>query len=180
MKKHVIIAGILLLALSSGAEGQKKSKKHDYKADEQAINLLIDEYNATEDSCDFDAQAKLMSPDRIFVGSAGEGRETNQEINMRFQKVHQDIVNKEVPGIKYVSVARDRLIKFYGNGTVAVASFFWFRGMYLPPFTPPDIAKRYPQPPARSVSFVLEKQNGAWKIVHTHMSLLYPVDGGDH
>ena len=126
------------------------------------------------------AQAKLMSDDRIFVGSAGEGRAVNQKLNMKYQKIHLGIMKKEVPGIKFCTDARDRIIRFYGDGKVAIASFYWFRAVYLPPHTPAEVAKHYPQPDTRAVTLVFEKQNGAWKIVHTHMSLLYPVSKAGH
>ncbi len=140
-----------------------------------AINKLIDAYNQTEDDCDYEAQAKLMSSDRIFVGAAGEGRAVDQSKNMKFQKVHLNIVQKEVPGIIWHTESRDRIIRFHGNGDVAIVSFFWIRGVYLPAGTPAEIAVKYPNPEPHNVTLVCEKKNGEWKIVHTHMSLTYPV-----
>jgi len=79
-----------------------------------------------------------------------------------------------VPGIIWHSEARNLLIKIYAEGEMAIASFHWLRAQYLPANTPDNIRERYPNPPARLVTLVFEKQKEGWKIVHTHMSMLYP------
>ena len=136
MRQYAIYLITLLLAVSGSVVGKSSAVRSDRSADMKIINDLIDVYNQTEDECDFEGQAKIMS--------------------------------------------KDRIIRFYGNGTVAIASFYWLRAVYLPANTPEEIAKRYPHPDPRAVTLVFEKQNGQWKIVHTHMSLLYPVKGAGH
>ena len=70
---------------------------------------------------------------------------------------------------------RDRLIKLYGNGSVAVASFFRYTTTILPPPTSPEVAKEF-GPQAAAITLVLEKRDGDWKIVHTHVSDLGPPE----
>ncbi len=175
VKQHVIFLSVVFVFVSLSVSAQKSKK--DFSKEEAVINQLIDDYNQTEDDCDFEAQAEIMSADRIFVGAAGEGRAVDQSQNMKFQKIHLDIVKKEVPGIIWHTESRDRIIKFYGDGDIAIASFFWFRAVYVPAGTPPEIAVKYPHPAPHNVTLVFEKKNGEWKIVHTHMSLMYPVAG---
>ena len=100
-------------------------------ADTKAINDLIDKYSALEDTGDMMSQAKLMATDRVWI-AGGAGRMTNQTMNMELQQAGFDEAKKFVPGVKWFTDARDRLIKFYGNGTVAVASFYWYRTFVLP------------------------------------------------
>ena len=142
-------------------------------ADLAAINTLIDDYSQTEDDGTLLEQAKLMSDDRVWIGNNGAGRITNQSLNMNMQQTQVDVLFKSISGIKWFTDARDRLIKFYGDGNVAVASFYWYRTFVLPPntsFENRDIMSKQPDPIA--MSLVLEKKEGNWKIVHTHTSLL--------
>ena len=137
-----------------------------------AINRLIDRYGALEDAMDMNAQAQLMSLDRIFIVQAA-GRRTDQATNMRIQQAGLDQLKKRLPGIQTFTEDRDRLIKLYGNGSVAVASFFRYTTTLLPPATPPEVAKEF-GPQAVAISLVLEKRDSDWKIVHTHVSDLGP------
>jgi hypothetical protein len=84
---------------------------------------IIDNYSKTEDDGKLLEQAKLMTDDRVWIGLNGLGRMTNQSLNMNIQQFQSDAFQKSINGIKWFSDARDRLIKFYGDGKVAVASF---------------------------------------------------------
>ncbi len=144
--------------------------------DTAAINRLIDQYGAFEDANDMAGQARLMTPDRVWI-AAGAGRRTDQATNMRIQQAAYDAAKKQAPGIQAFTEDRDRLIRFYANGAVAVASFYRYTTIILPPNLPADVAKALgaPLPPA-VVTLVLEKRDGEWKIVHTHVSNLAPVN----
>src|SRR6266550_3988349 len=137
-----------------------------------AINRLIDRYGALEDAMDMNAQAQLMSGDRVWIVQAA-GRRTDQATNMRIQQATVDQLKKRFPGVQTFTEDRDRLIKLYGNGSVAVASFFRYTTTMLPPATPPEVAKEF-GPQAVAISLVLEKRDSDWKIVHTHVSDLGP------
>ncbi len=139
-------------------------------ADTKAINDLIDKYSALEDAGDMMSQAKLMAVDRVRI-SVVAGRMTNQTMNMKLQQARFDEAKKFVPGVKWFNDARDRLIKFYGDGSVAVASFYWHQTFILPADTPPEKAKSF-SPSQLAITLVLEKKSGDWKIVHTHSSPL--------
>jgi hypothetical protein len=129
-----------------------------------------------EDAGDMVAQAQLMTADRVWIAQ-WQGRRTNQDMNMRSQQAAFDAGQEYLPGIRWFTDARDRLIKFYGNGNVAVASFYWYRTFVLPGNTPPEIAATFvPFNPA-VITLVLEKQGGDWKIVHTHNSELSQSPG---
>jgi uncharacterized protein (TIGR02246 family) len=141
--------------------------------DTDAINRLIDRYIALDDSMDLAAQAKLMAPDRVWIAQ-GEGRRTDQALGMRLMQAQYDVLKKQVPGIQMFGEARDRLVKFYGNGLVAVASFYRYTTLVSPPNTPLDLAKELGSLPAAAWTMVLEKRDGQWKIVHTHNSRLGP------
>jgi len=142
------------------------------QGDVDAINRLIDRYGALEDAMDMNAQAQLMSLDRIFIVQAA-GRRTDQATNMRIQQAGLDQLKKRLPGIQTFTEDRDRLIKLYANGSVAVASFYRYTTTILPPTTPPEVAKEF-GPGAAAITLVLEKRDGDWKIVHTHVSDLGP------
>jgi len=142
------------------------------QGDVDAINRLIDRYGTLEDAMDMNTQAQLMSADRVWIVQAG-GRRTDQATNMRIQQATFDQLKKRFPGVQTFTEDRDRLIKLYGNGSVAVASFFRYTTTLLPPATPPEVAKEF-GPRAAAISLVLEKRDGDWKIVHTHVSDLGP------
>ncbi len=97
---------------------------------------------------------------------------TNQQMNMRMQQAGFDAQNEYLPGIQWFTDDRDRVIKFYGGGRVAVASFYRYRSFVLPANTPPDVAQSMAPIYPAAMTLVLEKQDGDWKIVHTHISQL--------
>ncbi len=165
--KTTILFVVALLVVFSGTNALYSQSNPETKA----INHLIDEYSALEDTGDMMSQAKLMAADRVRI-AAVSGRMTNQTMNMEIQQAGFDEAKKFTPGVKYFSDVRDRLIKFYGDGSVAVASFYWQTSYILPADMPQE--KRDQFGPIRPVAFtlVLEKKGGAWKIVHTHTSPL--------
>ena len=168
---------LFFIILSTISFGNQSDIRMMEIADLAAINTLIDDYSQTEDDGTLLEQAKLMSDDRVWIGNNGAGRITNQSLNMNMQQTQVDAVFKSISGIKWFTDARDRLIKFYGDGNVAVASFYWYRTFVLPPntsFENRDIMSKQPDPVA--ISLVLEKKEGDWKIVHTHTSLLVKQD----
>ena len=141
------------------------------KSDVDAINKLIDQYGELEDKMDMNAQARLMTPDRVWV-SPGGGRRTDQATNMRIQQANFDALKKQVPGVETFTEDRDRLIRFHGNGQVATASFYRYTTLILPPNTPAEVAKDLAAPAPAAGTLVLEKRDGGWKIVHSHFSNL--------
>lgn len=141
--------------------------------DTEAINKLIDKYGEAEDAGDMVTQAKLMTADRVWIGPAGSGRITNQAMNMESQQSQFDAAKEFVAGVKWFTDDRDRLIKFYGDGKVAVASFYRYTRFVLPPDTPLEKAKLISSLQPVVITLVLEKK-GDWKIVHTHVSSLDP------
>jgi ketosteroid isomerase-like protein len=141
------------------------------QSDIDAINQLIDQYGELEDKMDMTGQAKLMTSDRVWL-SQGGGRRTNQTTNMRIQQANYDALKKQVPGVQTITEDRDRLIKFHGNGQVAIASFYRYTTVVLPPNTPAEVAEAVGSPPPAVATLVLEKRDGSWKIVHTHFSNL--------
>ena len=162
----------ILLGLIAGAVCSLAAQN---RADLDAIHKLIDQYDQTEDAGDMIAQAKLMSADRVWIGPAPAGRETDQAMNMRAQQAQYDVQKKLVPGLQWFTEARDRLVKVYGNGAVAVASFYWYRQPVIPAGTPREVAQGIEATAVPvAITLVLEKQGGDWKIVHTHVSYLIP------
>lgn len=156
------VAALLMLPAMGFAQRQN---------DTAAINRLIDQYGALDDAMDMAGQAKLMSADRVWIG-AGGGRRTDQATNMRIQQAAFDAIKKLAPGIQTFTEDRDRVIHFYANGTVAVASFYRYVTVILPPNVPADVAKDLNGPPPEAATLVLEKRDGEWKIVHSHFSAL--------
>ncbi len=158
----------LVVALSLVIPAAASAQRQD---DVDAINPLIDRYGAPEDSMDIRAQAELMSPDRVLV-APGAGRRADQAANMRIQQAGADQLKKRIPGIQTFTDNRDRLIKFYGNGSIAVASFYRYTAAVLPAATRPEVASDFNPPAPAGITLVLDKRDGAWKIVHTHVSPL--------
>ena len=158
----LLLAGSLVFPTLAAAQRQ---------SDLDAINRLIDQYGELEDKMDMNAQAKLMTPDRVWV-SQGGGRRTDQATNMRIQQAGLDALKKQVPGLETFTEDRDRLIRFHGNGQVATASFYRYTTFVLPPNTPAEVAKDLAAPAPAAATLVLEKRDGGWKIVHTHFSNL--------
>ena len=143
------------------------------EADLTAVNRLIDQYGQMEDAGDMMAQAKLMTADRVWIAQAG--RRTDQGMNMRLQQAQIDEAKKFAPGTKWFTEGRDRLIRFYGNGTVAVASFYWHRTRALAGDLPVEKARLVgAQPPPAVITHVLVKEGGEWKVAHTHVTTMIP------
>ena len=170
MKSGIVCSAIISLFLFSSSFVSAQSM-----ADTEAIHKLIDKYGETEDAGDMVTQAKLMTADRVWIGPAGSGRITNQAMNMESQQSQFEASKAFVSGVKWFTDARDMLIKFYGDGKVAVASFYWYRTFVLPADTPLEKAKLFSSPQPIVITLVLEKK-GDWKIVHTHSSSLNPLN----
>lgn len=138
-------------------------------ADIAAIERLLAQYRISQDANDLVAQAKLMTPDRVWINQSGVRRTDNIE-NMRVQQAEADNQKKRVPGLQNLTMDRDVLIKFYGRGDVAIASFYRTATRLYPPGTPKELMEEYGASGAETGTLVLEKKNGEWKIVHTHWS----------
>jgi len=158
----LVLTATLLMPAVAAAQRQ---------TDVDAINRLIDQFGVLEDAMDMPAQARLMAPDRVWI-APGVGRRTDQATNMRIQQAAYDALKKQAPGIQTFTEDRDRLIKFYANGSVAIASFYRYTTVVLPPNAPADLVKAAAAVPPVAISLVLEKRDGEWKIVHTHVSNL--------
>ena len=163
---HAVAAAVAVTVLAAPVLRAQQQK------DMTAVNRIIDQYGETEAAMDMTAQGKLMTADRVWI-AAGGGRRTDQAANMRMQQAGFDALKRQAPGIQMFVDDRDRVIRFYASGNVAVASFYRYVTLVLPPNLPPDVAKDLgaPLPPA-TVTLVLEKRDGEWKIVHTHISPL--------
>jgi ketosteroid isomerase-like protein len=163
MKTTMLLLSLLVFSLTYAQD----------KSDIDAINKVLDQYLQTEIAGDMMAQAKLMTPDRIWIGQ-GQGRRTNQQLNMQLQQAQIDDEKKLVPGLKVFIDERDRIVRLYGNGTIAVASFYWYSTYIVPASTPPEIAKVFNTPvPPSALTLVIVKERGDWKIAHTHESDLF-------
>jgi len=145
--------------------------------DIEAVNQLLDRYTELEESMDMMAQAQLMSPDRVWLG-AGTGRVTDQAKNMEIQAAQFENDRTAMQGLSWFVDDRDRLVKFYGGGRVAVASFYRYMTYIIPAGVPPVMAEPLAATQPMAITLVLEKSEGEWKIVHTHVSDLAPAPGG--
>lgn len=161
---RLVLLFVLSLVFPVAGTAQRQSEV-------EAINRLIDQYGELEDKMDMNAQAKLMTSDRVWIAQGG-GRRTDQTTNMRIQQANLDALRKRVPGVETFTEDRDRLIRFHGNGQVAVASFYRYTTRVLPPNTPAEVADNLAAPPPAVATLVLEKRDGGWRIVHTHFSNL--------
>ncbi len=147
---------------------------HAQICDEAGIHALIDRYAETEAAGDMRAQARLMADDRVWI-AGGMGRMTNQAMNMEGQQAWFDVDNELVPGMRRYADARDRMVRCYGGGDVAVASFYWYQQRIPPATMTAAQAEMLGDPPRPStLSLVLERQGSDWRIVHTHSSPLWP------
>ncbi len=144
--------------------------------DEEAINRVIDQVFELEVARDLTTQAELMTADRIWI-SQGAGRKTDQTMNMRYQQAVLDLRAETVPGTQWFYEARDRIIRLYGDGNVAVASFYLYVTFVLPANAPDVVVQNSTQFQPFVLSWVFEKVRGEWKIVHTHTSDLGPPTG---
>ena len=141
--------------------------------DEAAVNQVIDRVFELEVAKDMTAQAELMADDRIRI-LPQIGRMTDHAMDMQMQQAVMDLEDDIVPGIQWFYEVRDRIIRFYGDGDVAVASFYIYSTFVLPAGAPTDLPGYATQSQPFVLTWVMEKQQGDWKIVHTHGSSLNP------
>ncbi len=159
-----VLVGLFLFSVPLSGQNQR---------DVDAVNQLLDRYTELEEAMDMTAQAQLMSEDRVWVGP-GSGRRTDQAKNMRLQAAQFELTRTAIPGIRWFVDDTERMVRFYGDGQVAVASFFRYTTYIIPPSAPPSMAENLAATQPLAVTLVLEKSNGEWKIVHTHISNLIP------
>jgi hypothetical protein len=134
-----------------------------------AINRFLDRFAELEDAMDEIAQTELMSKDRVWIRQ-GVGRRTNQALNTKIQQAQMDALKQAIPEIQFFTDYRDRLIRLYGDGTVAIASLYSYTTAILPPDAPSDLAANLGSIPPQVFTLVLEKRGGDWKVVHVHIS----------
>jgi ketosteroid isomerase-like protein len=159
-----LLALACALAIPSLAFAQKQS-------DVDAINRLLERYRATEDASDLVSQGKLMTPDRVWVSQFAGGRRVDNVENMRIQQAHADRRKKVLPGLVQFTEDREPLLRFYGGGDVAVVSYFRYVTRIFPADSSEELKREY-APSNEMMTLVLEKKDGDWKIVHTHVSRL--------
>jgi uncharacterized protein (TIGR02246 family) len=134
--------------------------------DREDIEALIAEYNRTEEAMDMAAQSRLMTADRIWV--TGAGRRTDNEQNLEIQQAGMDRNKHRFPGTQAFHEIRDPIIRIYGDDAAAV-SFYWYRNFVpAPDEEGPNVSQRLVQ------SLFLVKENGTWKIAHSHASAFHP------
>jgi uncharacterized protein (TIGR02246 family) len=131
--------------------------------DHDDVVAVIHEYLRTEDAGDLATQAKIMSPDRVWLVT-GAGRRLDQAENFEIQKKSSAAAERAGNAVATVSEARDIEVRMHADGRVAIASFYW----YLTP-----LGGDGSSPTPNLVTHVLEKGSDGWKIVHTHISPLY-------
>ena len=135
--------------------------------DREDIDALVQEFSRLEAAQDVMTQAKLMTPDRLYV--SGPGRRTNQALNMEIQQAGLDRDKKRFPNAKVFYDARDLIVRVYG-GDAAIASFYWYANIILSP----EAEGPNPQLSPTVVTLFLVKEGGAWKIAASHNSPLNP------
>jgi len=138
-----------------------------YADDREDIEAVVHEFSRLEAAQDVMTQAKLMTPDRLYV--SGPGRRTNQALNMEIQQAGIDRNKKRFPNAKVFYDARDLIVRVYG-GDAAIASFYWYANIILSP----EAEGPNPQLSPTVVTLFLVKEGGAWKIAASHNSLLNP------
>jgi hypothetical protein len=161
----VSLTTLALMKIARGSVNESAQRQSDL----ESINRLLEQYRATEDAGDMMAQGKLMAPDRVWVSQFAAGRRTDNIENMRIQQAQADRRKKAIPGLQQFSEDREKLIKFYGDGKVAVASFYRYSTRVFPPGTSAELMKEYAAG-KELISLVLEKRGNDWIIVHTHVS----------
>ena len=132
-------------------------------ADDESDVLEIEhQYGDMEN--DLEAQAELMTADRIYI--TGGVRQTDEAKNMRNQIAGRR-ANEALNGGKteFVTTIENPIVSIHGD--TAIASFVRWWNVY-----PHDGAPN--MSPPTWVSLVLLKANGEWLIKHTHQS---PVGG---
>jgi ketosteroid isomerase-like protein len=127
------------------------------------VRAVVDRYLSTES--DLAEQGKLMTDDRTYI-VAGV-RFTDNVANMRGQLAGEKLREALDPDGIMITTAEDTMIKVYGD--TAVASFYrhW---NWTPGADAVKAGRAGNAPPSQVTTLVLNKQRGAWKIVHTHIS----------
>jgi ketosteroid isomerase-like protein len=164
---RVLCPLLILLAAAPAFSADRPSTAQ--SADIEAIQTILKEYRRTQDAGDLMGQGNLMTPDRVWINQSGTRRTDNVE-NMKYQQAAADAEKKRVPGIVNVTMDQDVLVKFYGEGRVAIVSFYRVAQRFYPPGTSKELMDEYGRGGRETGTVVLEKQSDGWKIVHTHWS----------
>ena len=141
------------------------------KNDIALIRQLLESYRYTEDAGDLITQGTLMTLDRVWLGEFASGRRSDNVGNMRIQQAQVERRSTLMPGLLQFLEDREQLVKFYGDGNVAVASFYRYVTRVFPPNTSPDVMREY-KLANEMLTIVMEKNRDEWLIVHTHISAI--------
>jgi len=137
------------------------------QVDIDALKKVLDRYLSTQINDQMLAQGELMANDRIWMDNV-VGRRTDNLENMRLQQQWVDHRKKVLPGFSQQVEDRDKLIKFYADGKIAVVSFYRYATFLFPSGTSEEIKKEYAAT-AEWIMLVLEKRDDKWVIVATHV-----------
>jgi hypothetical protein len=87
-------------------------------------------------------------------------------------RIHQAEVDRRkalIPALVQFVEDREPLIKFHGEGRIAVASLFQAVSRVFPPCSGIDLIKEF-EGKRQLLTVVMERIKGEWLIVHTHPS----------
>ncbi len=133
--------------------------------DRSDVEAVINKYIDTETVDGLHEQAKLMSKDRTYI--SGGVRYSNNDKSMALQIALGEAMNNVYSDRKRITTVEDIEIRL--NGDAAIASFYrvvnTIRGADQIRAGQNAMNSSY-----QTVSMALFKVDGAWKIVHTHIS----------
>jgi ketosteroid isomerase-like protein len=156
---------VLVMAVPSFAQQAQKS-------DTAELEALVMEYTRFEDAGDFQAQAKMIAPDRWFH-NVNVGRRTENATYLKVQEEGFANSSRRYPGLKYYREVRDLKARLVAP-TVGITSFTWFVNRLIPPDLPSDKVQALGLAPIPSViSLVWVRQQDGWKIINAHFAPLF-------
>jgi len=148
MRKSIVFLAVFSLVLCACAE------RFDKRTEEKAIQTIIDQYHEALGNEDKDMISTLFAHDDDIIVFNGDGRTLTgwNEIESTIQELFDNTENPEFN-------SRNEIIKVHNSGRAAWISFIQYG----------SFARNLPVYSWRT-TWVLEKRNSRWVIVHAHWS----------
>lgn len=160
MKKHLLYLS-LILVLATGCECDKEKSKVNLEEERKSVALVLDKYVLANESQEIDLVKEIWAPEEDIVVF---GTESDEKLvgwgQIRDAVQHQFNTFEDT----YISV-RDQIIEVNETGNTA-----WFSEVINYNYIENGEAKSF-----EGIRFtgVLEKCDGSWKIVQSHLSVPY-------
>ncbi len=161
MRKILAVTAFLVFLIAIACQPQGESEQAaavDPAAEEQAVSEALDDFmNAVEmEDMNYFGDVVVHDPDKVFIGGSADGYVVGWDALVALMEAHNEVFSDTK------ITQSDLKLHLLPDGKTAWATSLWDMAA--------TFGEEQKQLPVRC-TWVLEKRDGEWKIVHFHLSV---------